>query len=372
MSQFILFFKLLQANLKRLKHYIWHIIISIVILLTICSIAGLTLTKLVYKQESPVKVNIAYYLPDDEDKRFNNFGLSFIKEQESTKEIVGLIQVETIEEGYQMLEQGQALYYIIIPESFFSGIMDGTNPELTIVIKDKSSVAAYVSNELFSSYARYLGVAQAGVYSAIDTTIQHQMSSEDVSNIQDTVNLTFLDRSLNKENYLNTVDASSQGSYSLIEHYLASALMLCLFFVTFVLMPYLQGIRKGLYTKLTTCKINIFHILLINILSTIPALYIAYLPCYITISILCKSFNPIGFICVLPTIIIISIIVNVISILCKNEFTANMIILAVTLVIAYIGGGILPKAMLPSAIQSISSYLPGQHMITNIAAALFG
>ena len=40
--------------------------------------------------------------------------------------------------------------------------------------------------------------------------------------------------------------------------------------------------------------------------------------------------------------------------------------------IAYIGGGILPHAMLPRIIQNISTYLPGQYLISNLAHSLFG
>ncbi|MBQ8413156.1 MAG: ABC transporter permease [Lachnospiraceae bacterium] len=360
------------TNIKRLKNYILSMIISILIILLICSAGAIYISKNLYGEGSQTLVSIAYYLPDDEDQKFNNFGLNIIKDLESTQEIVNLIQVETIDEGYELLEKGDILYYIIVPEMFFSGIMDSTNPSLTILIKDNSSISSYISNELFGAYARYLGTAQAGVYSALDATRAHELDSDTRKAIQKKVNVTFLDRALNKDNYIIKENAADYGDHSLLEGYLATAVMLSLFFVSFIIMPYLQGFSKGITTRLSSRKINSFHIFLCNYFSIIPAFYIAFIPCYLAISIFTKSFNPMGLITVIPGILIIALLVNIISSFSKSTFAGNMLILTFTILITYIGGGILPRAMLPQIIKDISPYLPGEYLISIIANSLFG
>ncbi len=372
MSKFKIFLKLTQANLKRLKNYIFPLLISIIILLVICGGAGFLISKNLYKEGTGNIVSIAYYLPDDEDQKSNNFGLNIIKDLEGTKEVVNLIQVETVEEGYDLLEKGDVIYYIIVPEMFFSGIMDSTNPELTILFRDNSDITAYISNELFGSYARYLGVAQAGVYSALDTLRIHDTDSDERHQIQKMVNIAYLDRSLNKDNYFEKKEATGEGNHSLLEHYMAVALMLSLFFVSFTLMPYLQGYNKGMITKLVTCNINTLHIFITNTIATIPALYVAFIPCFIIISIITETFNLIGLIWIIPSIILISLIINIISSLCKNQFTSNMVVLTFTLIVAYVSGGILPQAMLPDGVKDLSAFLPGEFIINNIANSLFG
>lgn len=365
-------FRLFLANLKRLKHYLLQISISIMVLLSICSLAGYVIAHTLYKEGTASIVKVAYYLPEDDDYKYNNYGVNIIKDLEGTQEVAELIQVDDIQDGYELLERGEVLYYIIVPESFFSGIMDSTNPELTILFRDNNGIGSYLANELFLAYARYLGMAQSGVYSALDTLRAYEYPSEVISDAQQNVNMTFLDRALNKDNYLEKLDATSEGSFSLMQHYLASALMLSLFFVSFVIMPYLQGVNSGMRTKLSTFGAGQFHIFIANFLSCIPGLYLAFIPCYIVLSIICKTFNPMGLLTILPAILVISLIVNIISSTCQNEFTSNMVILIVTLILAYIGGGILPQAMLPEAIQDISAYLPGKYLITTIATSLFG
>ena len=372
MNRFKLFNRMLSANFKRLKNYILPILISILFLVSICSVAGGLIAKNMYKEGVSAKISIAFYLPIDDDLDSNTFGIDLIQNLDGTQEVVNLIQVDTIEEGYELLEDGKVFYYIIVPEMFFTGIMDSTNPKLTILFADNNDIVSYISNELFAAYARYLGVAQAGVYSAIDTLLENDTETGVRHALQDLVNMTFLDRSLNKDIYIDKQEATGEGSYSLLQHYMAVAVLLSLFFTSFVFMSYLQNYRKGMLTSLSIYGINRFHIFLSNFICSVPALYIAYIPCYILMSIINGRINIIGLIYIIPSILIISLVINVIASLANNQFAANMTILAVVLLITYIAGGIYPSAMLPEGVNDFSAFLPGEFLIRNIAGALFG
>ena len=367
-----IFFRLIITDLKRLKNYIWQILVSVILLLLVCASAGIIISNNIYKEDSFENIRIAYYIPDDDDRRYNNLAIGMLKDMQSMQEVAELVQVTTVDEGYSLLERGDILYFIIVPEQFFSGILDSTNPPLDIVVKDNSSMSAYIANELFLSYAKYLGIAQAGIYSTLDTVRKHDLDTEQIYDIQERVNLTYLDRALNKDSCINIIEATNEGSYSLAQHYIASALMLSLFFMSFVLMTYLLGHNKGTINRLATNKINGLHLLASRTISMIAAIYIAYIPCYLGISAYNGHFNLAGMLTAIPAIVAIAFIIALISSLSKNVFSANMLILATAVTIAYIGGGIIPTAMLPSIIQTISDYLPGKYIIMCLSQALFG
>ncbi len=366
-----MFFRLVHANLKRLKSYIISIVVSVLVLLISCGAIGYFISENLYKKENTPKITLAYYLPQDEDLSYNLIGLSFFENIESVKDTAELTQVTTIEEGKTMVENGVAEYFVIIPENFFSGIMYGDNPSIEIIIKEDSSATAHMINELFLSYARYLGVAQAGVYSALDIARAHGLPTEEVGMIQDKVNATFLDRALNKDSYSVTVSTINQNEISLLNHYLSSATMISLFFVAIIFMPLLKGYNKGITQELNSRRINIFHIFISNLLTCIIALYIAYLPCYIGLSIFSKNLNLAGLITIIPILLIMSLIIVVIALLAKNVISANLVLLCVVIIITYIGGGLLPNAFLPSALQTLSKYMPGKYMIDTIAQGIF-
>lgn len=364
--------RLILTDLKRLKNYIASILMATLIIASICGITGSVISKNIYKSGTKEIIGIGYYLPEDGKEDMNNMGIGMLQEMESMKDTATLIQVSSPEEGYELLEREEILYLIIVPEKFISSIMNGTNTPLEIVVWDNSSITSYIANEMFMSYATYLGLAQSAVYSTIDTAYNHQLTKEERNPIRTTVNLTYLDRSLNKDSFFDIVDASGEGKASLLQHYLASAVMLSLMFMSFVLMPQLQGYNSSMLTKLDTIGINRRHILISNWISSTAGLYISFIPCFIGISVLTKSFNPQGLISILPSIIIIGLIIAIVAGLTKSIFAANMTMLILGILIAYIGGGILPTAMLPSIVQQLSTYLPGKYIIANIAQAIFG
>lgn len=372
MRKTTMFFNLIRANLKRLQNYIVPVLVSVLILLSVCSAAGVIISKNMYKERSFSAISLAYYLPEDDDRKYNMLALGMLEEMRSMQETAELIQVSDIEDGYRMLDNGDVLFFIIVPDNFFSGIMDSTNPPLDIVVKNNSSVSAYVANELFMSYGRYLGIAQAGIYSALDTVRGHALDSEQIYSIQDKVNLIYLDRALNKDGYIETKDATDEGNLSLLQHYISVAIMLTLFFTAFMTAPLIQKYNSGMLLQLKSHGLNTFHIFLSNFICTICTLYIAYIPCWAAVSLWQQSWHPSGLLTVIPCILSIALILNVINVLCSNTIVNHMMLLVFTLGITYIGGGILPPAMLPEIIQRLSAHMPGAYMISAIGYSLFG
>ncbi|MGN0435396.1 MAG: ABC transporter permease [Wujia sp.] len=372
MNTFSLFGHLIVADIKRIKKYIASIFISMFILLGICLLAGLAITKYVYKEDSLKKISIAFYVPDDGDKKYNMLGIGMLSDMNSMENAAILTQVDSIDEGYRMIDNNAATYFIIVPENFFSGIMDSTNPPIEIVMRDNTNAMSYISNELFLSYASYLAIAQSGIYSALDTVRKYGLDYETEKIIQDKVNLIFLDRALNKDGYCEIKNATDEGSYTLVQHYIASALFFSLCLVAFVMSPMLMGRNHGMTNQLEIMGIRKSHIFISNYISSFISIYMVFVPCLIGICIVTKSFHFTGLLSGIPAILGIALIIALITTLSGNVFTANIVILVATIVFAYIGGGILPHAMTPEIIKNISEFLPGQYIIKGLSFALFG
>lgn len=372
MNSFAMFLKLTKANIKRISRYYAAIVIATVILFLFCGLVSRFLSENFYKEKIFEKFCIAYYLPEDTDLQYNTMAVSMISELSGMKETTNLIQVNSVEEGYRMLENGSALYLIIVPEDFLRGIMYGYNYPLEIVVRDHSSIASYIANELFLAYGRYLGTAQAAVYSGIDVAVENGMSAEDIQNIQDRINFTFLDRSLNKDTYINKIKATNEGSYTLLEHYLAVAVIMTICFMSFILIPAIQGYSKGIKTKLDVHGIKSFQILLSNTIAIFPAFYISFAICYI--ALLCINHRlilPLGFVIIIPVLFVISFITSCISMLSKNQLTAGLFIFLILFAVLYIGGGFIPDMLLPQIIQRVSDIMPFRFFISSFEHALF-
>lgn len=362
---------LIRANIKRLKSYIPKLLTTTILLVIICSVAFSIITRKLYTENTYEVVNIAYYLPEDDDERYNLVALRMMENMESISEVANLTRVSQVEEGYDMLEAGEILFYVIVPEQFFTGIMDGTNPKLTIIIHNYDSMDTYIANELLLSYARYLGIAQSGIYSGLDTAWEHDFPDEEVAKILDNTNIIYLERALNHENYLKTVDAKDAGNYTLTQHYIASIIVLVLFFSGFILSSFIQRKNKGLITLLDCNGVNGFYRYISDTIAVTLALYFVFIPCFIAVCIYIKSFPAMA----LLEIIVVTLIVSLIICLCNlghnNVLTANLTLFVVSLSLIYIGGGILPVSFLPGIVRHISVFLPGEYLIKIVEHALF-
>ena len=371
MSRFTISVNYIRANIKRLTHYLPHLLVSVLLLLLVTGAAGFYMSGHLYKENLFSAVSIGYYLPEEDNADWTSLGLGMLEDLEGMQETVQLRQVTSVDEGYRLLEQREILFLIIVPENFFSGIMDSTNLPLDIVVYDNSSFSSYVITELFMSYAGLLGTAQAGIYSGLDTMRAHNYDSDQVRQINNRVNLVLLDRVLNKGNYIETIHAENAGGLSLPEHYVVFAVLLSLCFTAFILIPYLQGTGRGIKEYMQLFRMNTTHIWIANIISTLLALYIAFLPCYISVSIWSKQINPMGLLLVFPVIFAIAFLISGIATFSRSTFSANMCVLFIVLVLAYCGGGLLPDALLPKVIQTISPYLPGHYAMQFLGRALF-
>lgn len=371
MSQINATFNYIQANIIRMRKYLPHILVAVILLLGLTGAAGIYLSTNLYKEETFQTIKLGYYLPENDEQGFMDMGMGMVQELDGMKETAELIELSSPEEGYALLEKGEILYLIIVPDEFFSGIMYGDNIPLQIVVYDNSTVTSYITNELFMSYAACLGIAQAGVYSVIDTAYAHEFTKEERKFLINDVNIVFLERVLNMTNYIQNKSATGEGNYSLLEHYLALAVLLSICFTAFMLMPLLQGTGKGITECMQLYKMNRFHIWLSNFITTSICFYIAFIPCFIGISIYHKSFNIIGIFTVIPAILLISLLISVLATVCRSAFSANMFILFAVLVFAYVGGGLLPQAMLPKIIQEIGAHMPGKIALEWMEKALF-
>ena len=341
MSHIHMFFNFIRANCKRLLHYLPSMFVSLLLLLLLTGTAGFYLSRHLYKENVFSAISIGYYLPQDDNLDLNQLGIGMLQDLEGMEETVQLVQVNSVEEGYNKLASHEILYLIIVPEQFFSGIMDSTNVPLDIVVYDNSSISAYIINELFMSYAGLLGTAQAGIYSGLDTTRAHEFTPEQIRELSNRVNFVYLDRVMNKTNYMKTIQAEDAGSVTFTQHYAAFAIILSLCFLAFLLIPYLQGTGNGICECMKLYHLNRGHILAANMIHTFLAVYILFLPCYIGISIWMGHANLNGLLTIIPALLLIALLIAGIATFSRSTFSANICLLFVVLYL------VLPKSMYP-------------------------
>ena len=371
MSKATCFLHLLQADIKRLFKVLPGIILAgLLILIGMATAAELISDKL-YKPDAPDMFGIAFYIPADEDDVHVNIGIDLLGNMTTMKESLTLIRVDSVEEGREMVAKKEAFFFINIPENFFYDVFrDGDTP-IEIVTFDTTTITAFMANELFLSFARYFRAAQSAIFAATDYMVAQGYTEDAYRNMIDVINLTFLDKALNKDAYAKRVLATDEGGYPIREHYMGVALLASVAFTAFLLFSVFQKMSGGTKVLLSTRGITRIHRFFANFITYIPAFMAAYLILAGALSVYLKRFHPAGIITFLPVALILSGIAALVT-ETGNSFIACLTYLIVILLLLYIGGGVFPNALLPTAIREFSAYLPGRYMIETTTRALIG
>lgn len=173
-----------------------------------------------------------------EDNRMTRMALSYVENMESVSQLCSFRQV-TEEEGFALLEKGEAAALILLPEQLVEGIMNGANPSVDIWFPEYAGLEAMLFRELTESGAGLLRVAQAQIYAAGDAARTYGLT-ERLSVIEaeiDSYNLAF---ALDRMALYDSRTVSAFGAMSSIEFYLASGVILLLLLAGMAMYPVVQ------------------------------------------------------------------------------------------------------------------------------------
>ena len=98
-------------------------------------------------KSDPLAVSVDIAVAVEEDNVMTRMALRYVENMESVSRFCHFQQV-TKEEGSRMLEKGQVAAVILLPEQLVEGIMNGTNPAVTICFPKNAGLETMLFREL--------------------------------------------------------------------------------------------------------------------------------------------------------------------------------------------------------------------------------
>ncbi len=372
MSTLFLLKSLTVANGKRLLKQFPAIAAVTVLLLVFLFFSGSFIADHIYKEKSREPFGVAVYIPETEDLGYNELIMTMLQNTGTVKETMKLYQVSSLEEGNRMLSEKQVSYFIMIPEGFFHGLVSNELPPIEVAVQDKTSVLSYIANEVFMSYARYLSVDLAASYAVNEGAKILSLSDDERHSLLNTTDYAYLDRALAKDSYLEVLPATSEGAFSLKQHYTGVAFLLAVACAGFFLIPLLFAVRGGVSKKLAVSGVKRGLIFCSDSMVSFFAYLLLLLPGCLVIQIISRSFSIPKLALLLPTALILAVLTAVVTGISGSPFSAGLLYFVLIMLLLYIGGGVFPLALLPKAVTFLSGYLPGEALIRWCCTALFG
>ena len=373
----------LAFTLKRCFGRLGKLLCGLALLGIICAAAiyGLSFVNQKNDTAAASHFNVVFVMPKNAGLHYS-LALGMVSNMESLSSMVTIKQTTSEDEAKAMLDSGEVKAAVIIPEGMIHTIMSGTNDlPARIIYPGEPSIETVIFRQIVDSLSQMVASSQTGVYALyeiyddFDATEKQQDKAN--TQLNDLYINSVLERNAlfqivgsdSKENNLLDEEVSSDTTpatdFVLVGYlcsglallFLLSGINLCFFFVApnRAVLPALS--RLGLsdsfclladFFAAVICQWLIFSIgcLLIGTIGSsahiVPAFLIgrALVSCFV-----CAFFS-----CALELFI---------CRICHGKQACMITTFAVSLLVMYASGCLIPSAFLPDMLRRISATLPG-------------
>lgn len=263
------------------------------------------------------------------------------------------IQSMDWEDASQALKDGELTAVLVLPEDFIGGVMDGNNPDLTLVVSPDRPLESLLTLWVGQSAADLLASAQKGIYAVLDLYPKEAASGLTWDQVMTDINLKYITLTLNRQELFRQVELQATGAMDLESHYALSLLIFLTMSLPPLLMPLLGRedlpFRRRLYALGQGCLMQYGSVLTVCFwvllaLTGVPAG-------------LLTNWN-------LPGMLALALFAACYGCFCcqavRSSAGCGGLAMATAGVCTFLAGGILPPALLPGAVKALSPFSPVQ------------
>ncbi len=372
-----MFHRLLITDFKRIKKLIPSLLFTTLLFAAIIILCVIFANKILYKNNTMSIVKVG--LVADTESGYMQKAYSLVSEMDSYRQTCEFVEVTSRDEGLSLLENGEINALIIIPDNLLNSIMYGGDNPIEVVYNPDGSLETYTINEVFISTSSMLATTQAATTTIYSLAKNMGLSDEALKSISDETDQMYFNYILSRTEIFEKEELNVTGSYTGEQFFLSTGLLIMLFFCGIVFMFFVKGNNNAYILKLKSSGINRFQILLSQFFNIIFSLYIIYLVFYFAALFVCMIFKteimvlrPAALTSIIPAVIFIALLVLAFGYLPAGYTGSCMILFFTTLVLAYIGGGIIPERLLPEFISSFAGNTPYHYLLETLCNGLYG
>lgn len=268
--------------------------------------------------------------------------------------------------------------------------MNGQNPSVNVIFPENARLEAMLFRELTESGAGLLCVAQAQIYGAVDTAREYGLT-EQLSVMEadiDSYNLAF---ALDRLAMFDDEEISATGRMSVLQYYVASAVILFLLLSGMAAYPVMQRepvafrsqlMRQGVgglwqFFCRWLCGFVCISLLAFVIWAAFQAAgFLAPELKAQLVSALVSGRNHIDVgvrVSVILLIIVTTVtLIDMIYSLAGSRTAGILLIFLVSVLMVYLSGGFVPPVLMPQAMRTVGEALPTSYLIRAFGGLLTG
>ena len=146
---------------------------------------------------------------------------------QNMQDISQYCRVETMpyEEALLRLREGTVTAVLVIPESFVQGVMNGTNPDVQLIVSGSRPVEALLTLWIGQSASDLLAAVQSGITTVLRLYSEEPPEELSYQTVVTQINLRYINWTVNREQMFDMQTVSATGQLPIGVHYTLSLLL---------------------------------------------------------------------------------------------------------------------------------------------------
>ena len=124
------------------------------------------------------------------------------------------------EEAEEALSDGDISAVLVLPDDFLRGVLNGTNPDVTLIVSREKPLEALLAWWVGRSAADLIGASQLGIYAVLDA-----VPPEQYGQAMTEINLRFINGALDRGNLFRAKELRPVDAMDMRDHYSLSLLV---------------------------------------------------------------------------------------------------------------------------------------------------
>lgn len=362
---------------RRLK----KLLCGLLLLGIICavSIYGLFLVNKSDDTAAASRFTVVFVMPKNAGLHYS-LALGMVSNMESLSSMVTIKQTTSEEEARAMLDSGEAKAAVIIPEGMIHTIMSGSNDlPARILYPGDPSIETVIFRQIVDSLSQMVASSQTGVYALYEIYDDFDATEKEQDKANSQLNDLYINTVLTRDSLFSVrnavedqdaaeISSTSSTDFVLVGYlcsgltllFLLSGINLCFFFVAPNRAVPAALSRLGLSDSFCTladisaasvCQWLIFSVIcsLIGIIGTAAGMISSFSFGHALISC---------FVCAIFSCSLALLICHI----CQGKQACMITTFAVSLLVLYASGCLIPSAFLPDVLRRLSTSLPGSQL----------
>ncbi|MBR3278652.1 MAG: ABC transporter permease [Lachnospiraceae bacterium] len=327
-------------------------------------------SEFLFEDKTDSIVSVACYIPDNE--AYTRLGINLVNQMDSIKNTIDINQVDSEEEALRLVETGDAVAGVIVPEGFIETLGTPLAKQAQIVYRDADTFEEHIVNDLLYVMSDLLGAAQCSILTAGEYAEELGLDIEEVYAIENDVSTTSFNYVMDRKTLFHKVDAEDiVAKYNVKERLAASYTLYIIMMSVFVISFFYRGNSEIFRARAKLSGIGKWRIFLLEAACAAVMMYLLYVLIFVCLCFIFESMKILSLITVIPFILIVALAGTALCYIVKSPTTVSYITFGAGTSLMYLAGGLIPLDFMPHFFQTAADYNLVHYLIVYFMRSMF-